>query len=123
MERRPHVYVPNKAGHDYSDASTYGDLVFLTEGTIERYSTNNMYRIFVDKTKDAVASDFIIISSLSILNAIVSGIFAYRFGQVNYLLFNGDHYVKRTVKFDALVHKEEGEVEDVEEDNSAGDSS
>lgn len=102
-ERSTIVYIPNKGAHDFSDAERFGKLVFLTHGTIKRYSTNTIYRVFIDGMKDADRDDLLLISSLAILNAIASAILARRFGRVNYLLFCDGRYLKRVVDIDALL--------------------
>lgn len=97
------MFIPNKGAHDFSDAERYGTLQFLTEGTVKRYSTNTIYRTFIDGMKDARKDDLLLISSLAILNAIASAILARRFGRVNYLLFCDGRYLKRVVDIDALL--------------------
>ncbi len=106
MRTRPNIYVPNKAGHDYSSAERFGSLVFLTEGLIKRYNTNTIYRALADELNKAESQDFLLISSLSILNSIASGILAYKFGRVNYLLFHDGSYLERTVVFSSLIDQE-----------------
>lgn len=97
MERRK-VFVPNKSHHDFSGAARFGDLVFLTEGVVKRLNVNHLYREISDKLKDATADDYILVSSLSILNAIIASIMAYRFGRINFLIFNhGDYYPREVV--------------------------
>ncbi len=107
MRTRPNVYVPNKAGHDYSSAERFGSLVFLTEGTVKRYNTNTIYRIFCDGLAESECRDFLLVSSLPILNSIATGILAYKFGQVNYLLFHDGSYLERSVNFASLLSPQE----------------
>jgi len=103
-ERGPIVFIPNKGAHDFSDAERYGELVFLTHGTVKRYSTGTLYRSLIDGLKDAKISDYLLISSLAILNAISSAILARKFGRVNYLLFCDGRYLKRVVDIDSLLN-------------------
>jgi hypothetical protein len=104
--RRPNVYIPNKAGHDFSDAERFGELVFLTQGIVKRYSTNHIYRQLIEGMSGALSQDYLLISSLSIINAIAASILARQFGKVNYLLFSGGSYMERTVDVDALLQKD-----------------
>ena len=104
--RRPTVYIPNRAGHDFSDAERFGTLKFLTSGIVKRYSTNHIYRTLVEGMEDAQPQDYLLVCSLSIINAIAASILARRFGKVNYLLFSGGSDIERTVDVDALLQKD-----------------
>jgi len=99
------VFVTNKGGHDFSDAERFGELVFLTEGRVNRYSINTLYRELVDATNNAKTDDYLLVSSLNILNALASSILSYKFGVVNYLLFNDGEYLVRTIRYDYLLEK------------------
>jgi len=103
MARHPVVYVPNKGAHDYQDAKRYGELIFLTTGVVERYRTNTIYRTIMEGMDDAQEDDYLLISSLSILNSIISGILARKFGKINFLLFRDGKYLLRTVNIDSLL--------------------
>ncbi len=107
--RPPKVYIPNKGGHDYSDAERFGPLVFLTEGKIKRYSVNTLYREIADGMSDAIPEDFILVSSLNILNSICSAIMSRQFGRVNFLLFCNGEYIERNLMIDALLPEIKGE--------------
>ena len=45
------VYVVNRSNHDFTEAQHYGEVIFLSDGPMNRYSTNNMLRVFIDKMK------------------------------------------------------------------------
>lgn len=93
----PKVFVPNKSGHDFSAAQEFGELIFMTDGTVRRYQTNQIFRIFCDHMQDAQESDYLLVCSLSILNAIATGILVQKFSKVNYLLFHEGRYLQRTL--------------------------
>ncbi|KKK50617.1 hypothetical protein LCGC14_3123220, partial [marine sediment metagenome] len=76
MVTQPRVYVPNKGGHDFSDAYRFGDVVFITEGPLKRYALQEFYRICVDKMKDACSDDFIVIISLTSICMVAAAIMA-----------------------------------------------
>jgi|TARA_Y100000310_G_scaffold73040_1_gene69182 hypothetical protein len=94
------VFIPNRSAHDFTPARRYGRLVFLTNGMVDRYKTNMIYRGITEKMDDSSADDHLLIASLSIISSIASAILAYKHGKVNYLLFKGDHYIERTIKVD-----------------------
>lgn len=100
MQRRRRVYIPNKSHHDFSGAERFGELVFLTEGIVRRLNVNQLYRECYEKMKDAHAEDYILVSSLSVLNLIVGSIMAHKFGRVNMLLFHHGDYVPREIILD-----------------------
>jgi hypothetical protein len=97
------VYIPNKGSHDYSDAERFGDLRFLTSGSLSRYNTERMYRLIAEGLQGAEETDYLLISSLAILNALTSAVFSRKFGRVNYLLFRDGEYIEKTVMIDALL--------------------
>lgn len=91
------VYIPNDAGHDYSAAREYGDLVYLTMGVVKKYDVPRLYRDIADELRDSSADDYIMVGSLPILNAIAAGIQAKRHGRVNFLLYRGGSYMEKTI--------------------------
>lgn len=96
----PKVYVLNQSGHDFSDAERFGECIFVTKGTISPFNVNNMYRIFMDAFEDAEASDYILITSLTILGCVACSLFAHKFSRLNLLLFKDGKYVERRLVFE-----------------------
>lgn len=95
------VFIVNKSAHDFSAAERYGKLVFLSEGPINRYSTNNMFRTFEPLLADSSPTDYIVPCSLNVMNSIVSAIFARKHGTLNLLLFKDGVYIERNHIIDA----------------------
>ena len=95
--------MPNKGAHDYSAAQKFGDLIFLTEGTINKFALDVFYRTAAEAMYDAEASDYVVITSLNSICSICSAIMARRFGRVNFLLFRRDRYVERQIHVDSLL--------------------
>lgn len=93
------VFIVNKSSHDFSSAEQYGDLVFLSEGPMNRYSTNNMIREFKEKMKDSTSLDYIVPCSLNVMNAIACALFAFKHGGLNLLLFRRGEYIERNHVF------------------------
>ena len=120
LQRTPVVFVTNLGAHDYEPAKKFGELRFLTKGKIKRYATSTIYRDFIDGMSDGIKEDFLLVSSLSILNSIASAIIARKFGVVNFLLFSDGKYILRSVNVDALLNTNEGEGdEDLRSDGEA----
>lgn len=95
MEHRRKVYIVNKSSHNFSAAEQFGEIVFLSDGPMNRYSTNNMFRTFNALMKDSSPSDYIVPCSLNVMNAIACSIFAHRHGTLNLLLFKQGKYIER----------------------------
>lgn len=116
--RRPIVFIPNKSGHDFSGVEKWGRPVFLTEGQQSRYATNYLYRVISEVMRDSASEDFLVITSLPIINAIAAGILAHKHGRVNFLIYRFGAYVNRDLCFGNLL---EGQNADVRSDTDGDD--
>ncbi len=94
------VYIVNKSAHDFSAAEPYGEIIFLTEGPMNRYSVANMIRQFTEIMKDSSPEDYIVPCSLNVMNSIASALFAFKHGRLNLLLFKQGTYIERNVVFE-----------------------
>ena len=83
----PKVYIINKTCHDHSDAKRFGDLVYLSEGSMNRYATSNIFRLFMPILKDSSPDDFILPTGLTIMNNIACAIFGSLHGRINMLIY------------------------------------
>ena len=104
----PKVYIINKGGHNHHDAERFGELVFLSQGTVNRYAVSQMYRQFVEQLKDSSEDDYILQTGLSVMASVACSIFARIHGRLNLLLFktqSGEEgrYVERTIMIDELL--------------------
>lgn len=104
------VYVVNKGGHDISAAEKWGELVYLSRGSMNRYATSNIYRKFVRHLSQSSPGDFILLTGLTVMSAIACSIFARKHGRLNLLLFHASrtegvepHYVERVIDIDSLM--------------------
>jgi len=89
------VFVVNKSSHDFSAAKQFGKIVFLSNGPMNRYGTNNMVRTFEESLKDSSPEDYIVPCSLNVMNSIACAIFAHKHGRLNLLLFKEGNYIER----------------------------
>jgi len=103
------VYIVNKAGHDFSKARRYGKLTFLTDGVINKYSINNMYRTFAEHISNSNPTDWILMTGLTSMNVVLTSQFTYKHGRLNLLIHDGkiDKYVERKIVMDSLIKKGE----------------
>ena len=95
----PKVYIPNKSSHNFDSAKQYGELVYVTEGNVNRYATNKIYRQVAEVMQDSQPDDYIIVTGLPELQIILTSYFVCRHGKLNLLLFQSRegkvHYVVR----------------------------
>ena len=91
----PKVYIVNKSTHDFSGAEKFGQLIYMTEGRMNRFSTNDMMRKFGDAMRNSGEKDYILLCSLNVMNAVACSIFARKHGTLNLLLYKSGEYVER----------------------------
>lgn len=89
------VFIVNKSSHDFTAAEMYGSIVFLSEGSINRYATNQMIRMFTERMESSESEDLIVPCSLNVMNSIACAIFAHKHGRLNLLLFKDGRYIER----------------------------
>lgn len=102
----PAIFIPNKSGHDFSDAQRYGSLIYVTSGMINRFAVGHMARKWMQSLLNSKKEDFILVTSLTILTVIGAAIFGHLHGRINLLLFRNNKYIARTVIFDQLFNAE-----------------
>jgi len=96
---KANVFIVNKSSHDFSAAEEFGDIIFLSEGSMNRYSTNNMYRRFYEVLKNSKSNDYIVPCALNVMNSIACAIFAHLHGGLNLLLYKNGYYIERNHVF------------------------
>lgn len=100
----PVVWVPNKSGHDFSDAQRrFGELKFLSRGKVNILDINSHYITFVEQMKDARPDDYLLVSSAGALCVLAAAILVEKFGQINMLVFSDGKYIERNVDISALL--------------------
>ena len=91
------VFIPNRGAHDFTSAERWGTLHFMSEGPLNRYATTQMHRLFTEALADSESGDYILPTSLGVMNMIAAAIFAHRHGRLNLLLYKDGGYVERKV--------------------------
>lgn len=104
MERTRKVFIPNKGGHNYRDAERFGELIYVTEGNINRFAVSNIYRAFIDAMVDSHSNDFFVPTSMNVLNSIGAGVFVRKHGTLNLLLYKDGAYTARELDIDSLLN-------------------
>ena len=91
------VYIVNKSSHDFSNAEKFGKLIFMSEGRLNRYGTNDMVRKFQDAMRNSKEDDWLLPCSLNTANIMAASIFVMKHKRLNLLLFKPStgEYVER----------------------------
>lgn len=104
------IYVVNRGGHNHEDAKRFGEIIFLSEGLMNRYAVTQIYRQFATILRDSEPEDYILVTGLTIMNSIACSIFSRLHGRLNLLLYksssDGGRYVERVLRIDDLLGKE-----------------
>ena len=112
------VYIVNKGSHDHSDAERFGKIVYLSEGSINRYSTNTMFREFDPILQKSSPEDYILPTGLTIMSNIACAIFAMLHGKLNLLIYKASRsggpgrYVQRSMILDPIKQNKGGMKDD-----------
>lgn len=91
------VFILNKGAHDFTAAKKYGDLVYCTDGSLQKWNTSQMYRECSDAMLESQPEDFILLTSLTTLCCIACAIFAFKHGRINLLIYKDGTYVQRDI--------------------------
>ena len=108
------VFIPNNSGHDFSDAEKYGELIFITQGMIDRFKVNTMFRMTVDALSDSQPTDYIMVTGLTQINVIIASVFTQMHGRLNLLIYDvkKEKYIPRKIVLGNLI---DAVIEDGEE--------
>ena len=96
----PRVYVISRSPHDFSEAEHFGELIFLSEGRMNRFSTNHIARSFMEIMKDCQPEDYILQTGLTVMNMIATAIFASKHKRLNLLIYAQGKYSPRSLVFE-----------------------
>ena len=84
------VFLINEGSHDYSQASTFGEILTLSKGFIARFHISKMVRTFNEAMKDSTEEDYILISGPATMIAMACAVFARKHGRLNLLIWQPD---------------------------------
>ncbi len=87
------VFIVSNGGHDYADATSFGELIFCTDGVIKKHDIAQMYRELSQSLDCAEPDDYLMISSLTSLCVVAASILANRFGELHLLVYHDGAYV------------------------------
>ena len=89
------VFIVNRSGHNFTSAKEYGELIYLSEGMMDRYAITSIYRQFSEGMKDSQENDYIVLTGLASMCSVATAIFAFKHGRINLLLYKNNRYIER----------------------------
>lgn len=98
------VFVINKSCHEFGPAKEYGQLVFMTEGALDRFNTSKMFRSFKPFIDRSQPEDYLLLTGMTVMNAVACAMFSHKHGRLNLLIFKerkgGEgQYLEKTIVF------------------------
>jgi len=98
------VLIVNKSCHDFTRAEEFGNLVYMTEGALDRFNTSKMFRAFKPFIDQSKPEDYILLTGMTVMNTIACSMFAHKHGRVNLLIFKerkggAGQYLEKLVVF------------------------
>lgn len=103
------VYVTNQSHHDTSKAGQYGKLIYVTEGKVNIFRTDDLIDELKEKLKDFKQDDFLVYTGNSVVCSLCLSILLTKHNIVKILIFNNHslEYVLRQVDTKRLDLKED----------------
>lgn len=100
------VYILADGGHDYSDATRFGDLVFLKIPTFAKWDIARLHDELAEGLKDATEDDLLVISHLTSHCCVATALMVEWFGRVNFLIFRKDKYEEKNLITDHGIEED-----------------
>lgn len=89
QERKPVVWVVNKAGHDYSDAERYGELKALTLDSINPLAVDRLANHLARGiARFARPEDYVLVSGTPVITGLTFTLWLSRFDELQLLQWN-----------------------------------
>ena len=100
----PKVYIINESGHDFSAARQFGKLIFITQGRVVGRQLNKHFRSAEEALRDFSSEDYILCTSLQILNFVVGYIIGWRHvSPIQVLYYHNGGYIILRYDFSQLL--------------------
>ena len=97
------VYILSNGGHDYTDATRFGELVYLNIPSHLKWDTAALYDELVEKLQYANEDDLLVISHLTSHCCVATAILVEWFGRVNFLIYRKDKYEEKKLVLNSEV--------------------
>lgn len=97
------VYILSNGGHDYTDATRFGELVYLNIPSHLKWDTAALYDELVEKMEDAEPEDLLVISHLTSHCCVATALLVEWFGRVNFLIYRKDKYEEKKLILNNMI--------------------
>jgi len=110
IKRKPHVYIMNLSGHDFSEAHHFGEVIFLTDGKVRGDKVNTYFRSLVERLDRIQPGDYLVCTSLQVINLIAGIVIGWKkVSPLNLLYFSNGRYISIPLEFTELLELMERE--------------
>jgi hypothetical protein len=96
-ENQRTVWVVNQSSHDFSPATRFGKLRFLSKGLLRKRNVNFMARQFEEALAESTENDYLLPTSMTVMSVVASVLFAIRHNRLNLLIYENGSYKVRTL--------------------------
>lgn len=109
-ESGPVVWLVNEGGHNYEGAKKFGRLMPLTRDSINPFALDRLALLVGQRLTHAKETDFILISGLALVNALVLAMWFSKFEKANILQWSTkkEQYVKLVLHISTLSKAMQG---------------
>lgn len=87
------VFITNDGGQDFSAAEEFGELIYCTDGNVDKFNISQMFRGLSETLNDSEAHDYLLLTSLTSLCSVASAIMAAKHGEVHFLIYQDKKYL------------------------------
>ena len=107
--RRPHIYIVNDAGHNFTlaiDIIPTGKFVKMTKGKVNVTQADRMAYFMAEHIALSEDTDFLLLSGSPVLNALAAALWMVRHKKMTLLIFDGkgQKYIQNVIYRDNLAN-------------------
>ena len=81
------VFVINQSSHDYSVAEQFGELVFMTKGSVNRFNVSEIFRLLDPFLSQSSENDYLLVGGHSVLCSVACSMFVAKHKRLNLLIY------------------------------------
>lgn len=100
------VFVANYAGHDYTEAKKYGELVFITKGYVSFASLDRVLYVVTEALLESKPDDWLLLSGSGTICVFAALGWLHLHGRVNLLIFDQRSKKEVTPYRESIITKE-----------------
>jgi hypothetical protein len=96
---KPRVFVTNFAGHDYTEAEKYGEIVWITKGYISFHSLDRVKYRICEEVDKSTSEDWLLLSGIPIVCVLAALYWQWKHTKVKLLV----HDKKKNGEYRELI--------------------